>query len=49
MAFVVKSERNLDFARKDLKNIGPGMYVGHKQYNVKPTSFYAGMRLFNQT
>lgn len=35
MAFVSRSERNLDISQKVNKNVGPGSYIGHSDFKVK--------------
>ena len=37
MAFVYRAERHLDMSKKEGNPLGPGAYVGHKDYKVKPS------------
>lgn len=36
MAFVFKSERKIDLNGKENLTLGPGAYLGHKEYKPKP-------------
>lgn len=36
MAFVFRSERRIDLSGKENVTLGPGAYVGHKEYKAKP-------------
>ncbi len=37
MAFVFRAERKIDLSGKDKGlNVGPGAYIGHKEYKPKP-------------
>jgi hypothetical protein len=37
MAFVFRSDRNIDLnGKENNKTLGPGAYVGHKDYKAKP-------------
>lgn len=35
MAFVYRSDRKIDLAGKENLTLGPGAYVGHKEYKPK--------------
>jgi hypothetical protein len=36
MAFVFKADRKIDLSGKENLTLGPGAYVGHREYRVKP-------------
>jgi hypothetical protein len=36
MAFVYRSDRKIDLNGKEGTSLGPGAYVGHKDYKPKP-------------
>lgn len=36
MAFVYRSERKIELSGKESVTLGPGAYVGHKEYKPKP-------------
>ena len=36
MAFVYRSDRKIELSGKENQTVGPGAYVGHKEYKPKP-------------
>jgi len=36
MAFVFRAERKIDLSTKEKIPVGPGAYLGHKEYRPKP-------------
>jgi hypothetical protein len=36
MAFVYRADRRMDVSAKETTSLGPGAYVGHKEYKPKP-------------
>ncbi len=36
MAFVYRADRKIELSGKENLTVGPGAYVGHKEYKPKP-------------
>lgn len=36
MAFVYRAEKKVDLSGKEILQVGPGQYMGHKEYRPKP-------------